>query len=484
MIHMAPRAGAGKVEVSTMMLWNEWWGWCEPLRAACSRQRTFLWMCAALAGFCVRGELWGVTSTVRALGLRGMYYDRLLDFFHSPALCVDTLTRLWAALVVKRHPGLVRVNGRLVLLGDGIKVPKAGKKMPGVKRLYQGGGSNTKPAYILGHSCQAVAILAGGLASRVAIPLAARIHEGVVFSNRDKRTLLDKMVVLLDALGLDEPYYFVADAYYASRKTALPLLERGQHLVTRVKNNAVAFLPAPAPDKPRRGRPRLYGDKVALRNLFNNAAEAQELQSPVYGEDGVTLRVWTRDLLWRPLGILVRFVAVDHPERGRIILMTTDLTLDALEVIRLYGCRFKIEVSFKSAPRTVGAYLYHFWMASMDPINKKAKDQYMHRKPRQYRDAVRRKLDAYHRHIQLGLIAQGIMAALATTEPKLVWGAFGSWLRTIRPGIAPSEALVATALRNSLPHFLADCSPAPSLAKFLQQRIELERTKENGNLAA
>lgn len=139
--------------------------------------------------------------------------------------------------------------------GDGIKVPKAGKKLPGVKRLYQSSESNTKPTYILGHSCQAVAILAGGLNSFTAIPLAARIHEGLVFSNRDQRTLLDKMVLLLDTLTLDAPYYFVADAYYASRKIARPLLESGQHLVTRVRSNAVAYRPAPAPEKPRAGGP-------------------------------------------------------------------------------------------------------------------------------------------------------------------------------------------------------------------------------------
>lgn len=467
-----------------MMLWTEWWRWCAPLREACSRQRTFLWMGVALAGFCVRGELWGVTSTVRALGLKGMYYDRLLDFFHSPALCLETLTRRWSAVVVDNHPGLTRVNGRLVLLGDGIKVPKSGKKMPGVKRLYQSSESNTKPAYILGHSCQAVAILAGALKSFTAIPLAARIHEGVVFSNRDQRTLLDKMVLLLNALALDRPYYFVADAYYASRKIALPLLESGQHLVTRVRNNAVAYLPAPAPEKPRRGRPRRYGEKVSLKILFDRLQEARELESPVYGESGVKLRVWTQDLLWRPLGILVRFVAVQHPTRGKLILMATDLMLDPADIIRLYGYRFKIEVSFKNALRVVGAYLYHFWMAPMDPITKKAKDQYLHRKSQEYRDAVRRKMDAYHRHIQLGLIAQGIMAVLATTVPKLVWGSFGSWLRTVRPGIAPSEAVVAAALRNSLPHFLADSSPAPTLAKFIQQRMDIDRVQQRRQHAA
>jgi hypothetical protein len=45
-------------------------------------------------------------------------------------------------------------------------------------------------------------------------------------------------------------------------------------------------------------------------------------------------------------------------------------------------------------------------------------------------------------------------------------------LRTIRPGIVPSEAVVAIALRNTLPHFLADSSPASTLAKFIRERLD------------
>ena len=68
-----------------MRIWTEWWSWVKPLREACSRSRSFLWLLAALAGISVRKDLLGVTSIVRALGLGGQYYDRLLDFFHSKA---------------------------------------------------------------------------------------------------------------------------------------------------------------------------------------------------------------------------------------------------------------------------------------------------------------------------------------------------------------------------------------------------------------
>ena len=67
----------------------------------------------------------------------------------------------------------------------------------------------------MGHSFQAVGILAGALSSAFAGPLISRIHEGVVFSNRDKRTVLDKMVILLESLEISEQFYFIADAYYA-----------------------------------------------------------------------------------------------------------------------------------------------------------------------------------------------------------------------------------------------------------------------------
>ena len=108
-----------------MKLWSAWWMVVRELRPACSRGRTFLWLAVALAGVCVREDLFGVTSLVRVFGLTVPCYDRLLDFFHSPGLDPERLARHWTALVLKFFPALHRSQGRLVLLADGIKIPKA-----------------------------------------------------------------------------------------------------------------------------------------------------------------------------------------------------------------------------------------------------------------------------------------------------------------------------------------------------------------------
>ena len=307
------------------------------------------------------------------------------------------------------------------------------------------------------------------------MPVAARIHEGVVWSNRDRRTLLDKLAALLVGLPWDQPVTVVADAYYAAAKFARRLLAQGHHLVSRVRCNGVAYFPASPPKGQRRGRRARYGAKSKLHDWFCYEKQFAKAPSPVYGEAGVTLRYYTHDLFWRKLGRLVRFVWVIHPTRGRLVLLCTDLTLAPLDILRLYGWRFKIEVSFKQAIHTVGAYAYHFWMQDMKPIRRGDGSQHPHRQSESYRQAVRRKLAAYERHIQLGLIAQGLLQYLAVTLRRAVWSNFHSYIRTASPQKKPSEWVVSHALRHSWPQFLAGSPESVTLKKFLASKIHPDR---------
>lgn len=453
-----------------MFLWTQWYSAISLLRPAFSHNATFVWFIVCVAGLSVRSDNLGVSSIVRALSLDGNRdYFSLLRNIHSDAIDLTLLRTTWTWVVLKIFGDRIeRVNGRPVLIADGKKIAKSGKKMPAVKCMFQESDSNTKPSYIMGHSTQAISILARAANTLFAVPLDIQIHEGVVFSNRDKRTLLDKLVSLVSGLGLTEPCYLVADAYYAKGKVIKGMLAQGHDLVTRVRSDCVAYHPVKKPKgKARRGRPKLYGKKVKLYNLFRSALKIDTLISPVYDERNIKLQVRTIDLLWKPAGRLVRFVLVEHPVRGRLVLMCTDLTLEPVEIIRLYGLRFKIELGFKQAAHIVGSYGYHFWMADMKPTRRGGGNQYMHRESDTYRQAVRRKLRAYHVFLFMGVVAQGLMHYLSACHTEPVWSCFRSWLRTIRKGVAPSETVVKIALRNELPEFLLVGSNTNPIAKFI-----------------
>ncbi len=92
----------------------------------------------------------------------------------------------------------------------------------------------------------------------------------------------------------------------------------------------------------------------------------------------------------------------------------------------------------------------------MTPARRKSGNRHLHRKTTAYRDGVRRKLAACHRHIQLGIVAQGLLQILSATS---------------------SELVTAIALSNTLTEFIADNQNKPNPTKFLIERIDLQRTE-------
>ena len=195
-----------------MFLWTQWYLAISQLRPAFSHQATFLWFIVCVVGLSVRSDNLGGSSIVRALSLDGdRAYAALLRNIHSKAIDLPVLRKTWMKLVLGIFGDRIEpINGRVVLIADGKKIAKSGKKMPGVKNLFQESESNTKPSFIMGHSTQAISILARAADSLLAVPLDIRIHEGGVFSNRDKRTLLDKLVTRVLEPGLAQPSYLVA----------------------------------------------------------------------------------------------------------------------------------------------------------------------------------------------------------------------------------------------------------------------------------
>lgn len=462
-----------------MELWYYWLDCVWQLKGAFSRRRTFYWFVLTLMSMSIRMDLFGVTSFIRSLWLTGNCYHGLRRFFHSDALKLDQLIGQWVQMAVESLFAhfMYRVHSRPVLVVDGLKAPKEGRKMPGVKSLHQESESNSKPEFIMGHSCQAVSLLVQGVSTFFALPLSCRIHEGLVFSNRDKKSLLDKLMNLITSLPIRERFYVLADTYYASQKMATPLLRQGHHLICQARSNVIAHEPVLGAQKKKRGRPKLYGPKRKIREFFANPSLFTSEQVYLYGQ-WVTVHHRTIDLIWRPVGKLVRYVLVVYPNGNRSIFVSTDRSLEAKDIIELYGLRFKIEVSFRQAIHTLGAFSYRFWMQDMNPLSKGSGDQYLHRKDEHYRKQVMKKFKAYEAYIQIAMIAQGLLQYLSLQYSQKVWDSFQGWLRTMKKTNNPSELVVSKTLKHNVSEFLLDLAHGHPIKKFLKKRLDPSRSAE------
>jgi len=451
------------------ILWTEWSKAFSELRGAFSRTSTFLWAAILCAGMATRTDLRGLSSIVSALGLKSAAYYSLLRVCHSDALNLDRLRELWVKLCLKIFSPIC-IDGYMVLLGDGIKIAKEGRKMPAVKLMHQESQSNSKAEYIMGHFLQAISLVViSPLGKIAAIPIVARIHDGIVYSNRSQRTVINRFAGLIEKITIDAGLQaiIVADAYYAVKTMISEAANIGFVLVSRVQHNCAAHYPALPPKEKKRGRPARKGERVKLKSFFQRFDKL----ATSYGD----YRYYCINLYWESARGLVRFVLVEHKTKGRAIYLTTKLDLSPTTIIEIYATRWLIETGFKQAISVIGTFAYHFWMKEMEPIRRGVTKQYMHRKPDEYRNQISRKLKAFHAHIAFGCLVQGLALHLSLNFRSQVWASFNGWLRTFNKTQEPSELVVASALRSTLPIYLGAGKNIATWAKFMLEKTEPAR---------
>lgn len=109
-------------------------------------------------------------------------------------------------------------------------------------------------------------------------------------------------------------------------------------------------------------------------SLFDSSLYAfSSVEAEVYGEKE-TIKYLCLNLLWKPIKSKLRFILVES-SRGRIILISSDLTIDPAVAIELYCRRITIETMFNVLKNIVGGLQYHFWSsylkrASRSPVKK------------------------------------------------------------------------------------------------------------------
>ena len=146
-------------------------------RACFNRKATFYCFIIIVIGFMLNSDSAGITSIIRTLGLEPTVYEALVHFFRSSAWTLVVVRKQWM-WIVKNSGVLFTENGMPILIGDGVKQPKEGKKMPGVKRMHQGSENSGKPEYIFGNMFGVVGVLVGNVGKLFCLPLSASLQDG------------------------------------------------------------------------------------------------------------------------------------------------------------------------------------------------------------------------------------------------------------------------------------------------------------------
>ena len=363
-------------------MWNRIEEILEGFRKEFSHKAAYGWLIVLVIGIMIRTDTLGVTSVVRDLALRTECYESMMRFFRAGSWSLPALQSGWLGIVA-RHAPLWRRQGRVVLIGDGTKQSKEGRKMPGVKRLKQESETQSKASYIYGHFWGCVGILIGTAQKAACLPLHLRLHDGLretadwEEAEETGASHVARMVseacfcasafgsafLLLDRLSPSVEALVMLNAHNAAHSGRTDIL-------SRMKRNAIAWTEAPERRPGRSGRPRKKGDKVRLWELFETKrAEFQKETLKISGSDR-NMEHFCVDLLWgKGLYQRLRFVLVREGER-RFILVSTDLSLSATDIIRLYLCRSGVERMFRELKQQIGAFSYHFWSKSMPLLNR------------------------------------------------------------------------------------------------------------------
>jgi len=416
-------------------------------------EATFNWFVIVVFGFIIRFDHAGVTSFIRWLYLDPIHYDALLLFFRTASWSVDNLLAHWVSMSITLFP-TIQFNGRLLLIGDGIKISKEAFKMPGVKKLHQHSANSGKGGKIWGHHFGYIGILAGNQKKRFCVPLYGQLHEGVDIlkqtegMNNEPTTIVTRMAKLAinTAQKTGGLCYIVLDAYFSTgpmfnylKVVADDLGRQSVHVITRAKSNYVGFTDREFADKKYDNE-----DKFILADWFEFPEFFTTAELNIYNADK-TIEYYCTDLLWRPVNDFIRFVCVKD-DHGQYVLMCSDLNLSPTEIIMIYSNRCKIEVMFLFLKHLIGGFCYRFWTKSMPKLNRKIKTDLSTLDKSGIRKA-REVVEAVERFVNIAGIALGLLQYAAITHADEIWDKYTGWLRT-RSSEIPSEAVVQSIIQT------------------------------------
>jgi hypothetical protein len=238
-------------------------------------------------------------------------------------------------MALRRFFDTLRIKARCVafLIIDDTIAQKSGKKIPGCS-WHKDHAQNM--ANIFGHQW----VLSALLYRDFLLPLWARLYhrKGTKGCGRfhTKIAIAQKMVRDL-TLPVSCKLYVIADSWYWAKELVKVCRGRGYHMISQLKSNSVILL---------------NGKRTKLIHLEANPSAYRELCLPLYGKNK-TIKIAKFIGSIKDLG-KVAVVVVKEKRKKPHYLISTSIHLAAIDVIKYYAKRSKIEQMIKDLKQRLG----------------------------------------------------------------------------------------------------------------------------------
>lgn len=293
---------------------------------------------------------------------------------------------------LKQFFSSLHINTRSVvfLILDDTITRKSGKKIPGCA-WYKDHSQNM--ASVFGHQWLLTALLYRDFL----MPLWAKLYHPKKTRGCGRfQTKITMAKRILKVLKLPSPckLYLLADNWYWAKQLALLCRKLGYHMISQLKSNSVIWI---------------KGKRTNVTTLADTLPCYREVSLFLYGKNK-TLKIAKCIGVIKDLG-KVALVIVKEKKKKPYYLVSTNIHLPAIEVVKYYAKRWKIEQMIKDLKQRLG-----------------------------FGDYQVRNLQAIHRHVALSLLSYFVLVFLKILQ----------WLRDKKISLDISIRLLAFYVRKHI----------------------------------
>lgn len=357
-----------------------------------------------------------VTEVMRLTGIhKHLHWTTPYSFMKRGRFSCKALSQRLLDLLLE----VLDVPEELVVAIDDTLVKKTGRHFFGLG-YYPDPTDKNPGAFkrrVRGHCWVVLALLVETRGGWFGFPLAALLFvpQALCSAAWPFMTKIELASLLMTRLRWDaKRLVLVVDNLYA--KSKLVLSQPNVVLVSRLRSNAALYEVPEKPKQPKRGRPRIRGEKVSAKALYQRRSKHKKLSVDIYGKR-VTITTFV-DILMpsRTLGSEPILLVIFSQRSGKKmnLFFSTDTSMSPERLLELYAARFKIEDIFDEI-KTVGGFS----------------------------DCRQRSFTALKRHATLSLLAYSLLRLLSLSLPN------ATAIET-EPWWCPSGAPSVTRLRRAV----------------------------------